>query len=191
MKHKISAILLSGGQGRRFGNRDKGLVPWRGKPLLLHVLERLQVQCDQIIISCNRHVETYRQYGFETVTDDDNDYRGPLSGIKAAQRAVRYPWCLICASDMPLIPSNLVQRLLIPALDNNWQICYPVTADRQHYLPALVRSDILARSAQSLDMGTDSLHGWYAQFSTGCVDFSEIADSLVNINTQESLDSLE
>ena len=35
-----SAGILAGGRSIRFG-REKALVPWRGKPLLRHVLDRI------------------------------------------------------------------------------------------------------------------------------------------------------
>lgn len=191
MKQKISVILLSGGQGQRFGNRDKGLIPWKGKPMVEYVLESLREQSDQIIISCNRNIERYRQYGLETFVDHGSSYRGPLAGIAASSPSVRHPWCLICPSDTPLIPSDLVQRLLIPAIEQDWQVSYPIVADRHYFLPALLRSDILASAEQSLECGISSLHGWYDQFITGTVDFSRQADNLVNVNSPDILEALQ
>ncbi|MBP5113641.1 NTP transferase domain-containing protein, partial [Pseudomonas protegens] len=32
-----SILLLAGGRGSRMGGQDKGLVAWRGQPLIAHV----------------------------------------------------------------------------------------------------------------------------------------------------------
>ncbi|MCG2582034.1 MAG: NTP transferase domain-containing protein, partial [Marinobacter sp.] len=29
----IAGLLLAGGEGRRLGGRDKGMVPWNGRPM--------------------------------------------------------------------------------------------------------------------------------------------------------------
>ena len=37
----VTGIVLAGGQGRRMGGVDKGLVELDGRPMVAHVLERL------------------------------------------------------------------------------------------------------------------------------------------------------
>lgn len=191
MQEHVSVILLSGGQGRRFGNRDKGLLTWRGKPLVEHVIQRLLPQCDQLLISCHRNVEYYQSLRFDAFVDETTGFQGPLAGIQSTFLKVRHPWCLLCPNDMPLIPSDLVARLLEPMLKYHWQLAYPVCNDRPHYLPALLRADILDTSINCLHNGTRSLHRWYQQFTAGTVDFSSQSDAFANINTPEALAALD
>ena len=40
----ITGIVLAGGQGRRMGGVDKGLVELDGRPLVAHVIARLAPQ---------------------------------------------------------------------------------------------------------------------------------------------------
>jgi molybdenum cofactor guanylyltransferase len=40
----ITAIVLAGGRGSRMGGVDKGLQNFRGIPLAMHALMRLQMQ---------------------------------------------------------------------------------------------------------------------------------------------------
>ena len=61
MKNTISAIITAGGNGIRFGG-DKMLASLKGKPLILHTLERFQ-QCqliDEIIILVKK--ENIKEY---------------------------------------------------------------------------------------------------------------------------------
>ena len=36
---RYSLGILAGGQGRRWGGRDKGLIIWRGRPLIDHICQ--------------------------------------------------------------------------------------------------------------------------------------------------------
>ena len=47
----ITGLVLAGGQGRRMGTVDKGLVPLAGRPMVAHVLERLAPQVDDILLN--------------------------------------------------------------------------------------------------------------------------------------------
>ena len=77
----ITGLILAGGAGRRVEGRDKGLIDWQGKPLVQHVALRLRPQVGQLIISCNRNIETYRELADKTVTDSRRDFQGPLAGL--------------------------------------------------------------------------------------------------------------
>lgn len=190
MQEQVSIIVLSGGQSRRFGHADKGLIPWRGKPLIEHVISRLQPQSDQILISCNRNLETYLTLGLETFTDRDNRFLGPLAGVQAAAAAVSHPWCLLCPNDTPQLPDNLVATLLDALKNSNCQVAYPVCGSRHHYLPALIRSDILPGVTAYLNKGGRSLHGWFQEFRVAEVDYSDQADKFANINSPAELTEL-
>lgn len=60
MKVSISAVILAGGQSRRFDYDDKGLLEWQGTALVQYVISRLAPQTDQVIINCNQHVARYQ-----------------------------------------------------------------------------------------------------------------------------------
>lgn len=107
-----SVLLLSGGRGQRLGGRDKGLVEWRGRPLIdwLHAVTRPIT--DDLIISCNRNTERYAAWADRLVQDDSPDYQGPLAGIRAGLAAARHPHLLVLPCDAPLVDDELLQRLL-------------------------------------------------------------------------------
>ena len=44
MEYTISAVILAGGKARRMNGADKGLQLLQNKPLISHVIERLQPQ---------------------------------------------------------------------------------------------------------------------------------------------------
>src|SRR5690606_31281849 len=82
-ERQITGVILAGGRARRMGGRDKGLLPLAGRPMVEYVLEALRPQVDAVLISANRHQAEYGRYGHPVVTDDTDDYPGPLAGMAA------------------------------------------------------------------------------------------------------------
>ena len=81
----ITGIILAGGRSSRFG-RDKGLFPFRGKPLVEHAIDILQPIINDIRISTNQP-ETYAYLGLPMIGDIHQGC-GPLGGMHAALLAM-------------------------------------------------------------------------------------------------------
>ena len=109
---QVTGLILAGGEGRRVGGADKGLLDYRGKPLVAHAIERLAPQVDALLISANRNLEDYLDFGYPVVTDASAERLGPLAGIAAGLRAGTTPWLVVCPCDCPHLPVDLVARLL-------------------------------------------------------------------------------
>ena len=82
-RSEITGIVLAGGQGRRMGGVDKGLVSLAGRPLVAHVLERLTPQVGSIIINANQNLRQYQAFGYRVVADAIGGFAGPLAGLQA------------------------------------------------------------------------------------------------------------
>ena len=50
---RIFGVILAGGQARRMGGADKAFVTLAGRPLIAHVLDRLEPQVERVLISAN------------------------------------------------------------------------------------------------------------------------------------------
>jgi molybdenum cofactor guanylyltransferase len=187
MNTKISAIILAGGQGRRFNHQDKGLIRWQGQPLISHVINRLKPQVDQVIINCNRNVEFYRGFGYPVQRDELPGFQGPLAGIQSCLALAEHPVSLICPCDTPNLPSDLASRLLTELTAQQFDVAYPVCEGRSHYLPTLIRSNLLASLSNYLNQTDRSMKGWYSTLNTVEVDFSTGNGSFLNINKSELL----
>jgi len=107
-----SVLLLAGGRGQRMGGRDKGLLPWRGQPLIAHLHARVRGLGDDLIISCNRNQAVYAAYADRLVGDDSADFPGPLAGIRAGLAAARHSHLLVLPCDVPGIDGDLLQTML-------------------------------------------------------------------------------
>ncbi|WP_124422934.1 molybdenum cofactor guanylyltransferase MobA [Pseudomonas orientalis] len=121
-----SILLLAGGRGQRMGGQDKGLLEWRGQPLIAHLQRLSRPLTDDLIISCNRNHERYAAYADQLVSDDSADFPGPLAGIRAGLFAARHEHLLILPCDVPQIDARLLADLR-------------ATAQRNRQVPVMVR----------------------------------------------------
>ncbi|WP_339464790.1 molybdenum cofactor guanylyltransferase MobA [Pseudomonas sp. EA_65y_Pfl2_P74] len=106
-----SILLLAGGRGQRMGGQDKGLVEWRGDPLIAHLQRKTRPLTDDLIISCNRNRERYALFADQLVIDDESDFPGPLAGIRAGLKSARHPHLLVLPCDVPSIDAALLHDM--------------------------------------------------------------------------------
>ncbi|MDA7727078.1 NTP transferase domain-containing protein [Pseudomonadales bacterium] len=98
-QRKITGLILCGGKGTRLGNKDKGLVPYRGKMLVQHMIDRVKPQVDQLLININQNENEYETFGAPLTTDADNNYRGPLAGVLSAKSKITTEFCFVVPCD--------------------------------------------------------------------------------------------
>ncbi len=106
-----SVLILAGGQGSRLGGRDKGLEPWHGRPLIEWVYRAARPLTDDLIISCNRHLDTYQDYADQLVSDSEPGFPGPLAGIRAGLAVARHRLLLVVPCDCPKLNAELLLTL--------------------------------------------------------------------------------
>ncbi|MBM7454187.1 molybdopterin-guanine dinucleotide biosynthesis protein A [Oceanisphaera litoralis] len=185
----ITAVILAGGQGRRMRGADKGLLALWGKPLVVHLLERLGPQVGRVLINANRNLERYRQLA-PVVPDNDAGYAGPLAGFEAGLFHAPSEWVLFVPCDSPLVPTDLAPRLCA-AIRRHDQIAVVDDGTRLHAATALVHQSLLPSLCNYLDGGDRKLQLWYERHQLVPVDFSDQADAFINLNTEETLQQLE
>lgn len=106
-----SILLLAGGRGSRMGGADKGLVDWHGRPLVAWLQEQVRPLTDDLIISCNRHADSYAEFADRIVMDREPEFPGPLAGIRAGLAVMRHEALLILPCDAPRVDAALIQDL--------------------------------------------------------------------------------
>ncbi|HEX5999379.1 MAG TPA: molybdenum cofactor guanylyltransferase MobA [Hyphomicrobiaceae bacterium] len=111
----VTGVILAGGQSRRMGGGDKGLLDLAGKPMLSHVIERLGSQVDRMVINANGDPARLAGFDLPVVADSVPGFAGPLAGVLAGMRwsranAPAARWIATAAGDAPLLPMDLVVR---------------------------------------------------------------------------------
>lgn len=190
-KGSITAVVLAGGQGSRMSGQDKGLLLFHGRPLIAHVLDGLKPQVGKVLISANRHAETYRQYA-PVVADADGSFPGPLAGMLAAMQVANTPYILSVPCDAPAVPVGLAERLFA-ALQASEGAELAVAHDGFRLQPvyALLSQCLLDDLQTWLAQGGRSVRDWYARHRMVTVDFSDCASSFRNMNTPADQQMLE
>ena len=183
----VAAVILAGGQGRRMGGADKGLIDYRGRPLVEWVLAALAPQIDEIVISANRNLERYAAYGRRVLPDTLPDYPGPLAGVLAALQAVTADWLLVVPCDTPHLPADLVLRLLGAAQLEGVPLAVAEDAVRVHHSCFLVPTGQRDPLAGFLARGERAVRHWQAELSSTRVRFD--AAGFANFNQPDDLKS--
>ncbi|HQR03117.1 MAG: molybdenum cofactor guanylyltransferase [Proteobacteria bacterium] len=182
----ITGLILAGGTGRRMGGMDKGLIPWQGRPLVAHVLQRLQPQVGSTLISANRNIEQYAALGCPVFPDNRPDYAGPLAGIEAGLSVCTTRWLLCVPCDTPLLPLDLADRLLAEV--GHEKVAVATSPDRIHGTFMLCRRDLLPRLTEFLDRGHRKVMDWLEVMDAVMIRFPE-ESAFANFNQPHDLSS--
>jgi molybdopterin-guanine dinucleotide biosynthesis protein A len=198
-REHLTGLVLAGGRGMRMGGVDKGLQTLHGEPLAAHVLKRLAPQCGALLISANRHPDTYAAlgapFGATIVADTLPGFPGPLAGLLAGLRSARSAYLLSVPCDTPGLPTDLAAHLAHAMDTNQADIVTVTTADAQgrvslHPVFALLRTTLADDLAAFLDAGERKVRAWYARHKTVEVSFTD-ERAFYNINSLQELSDLE
>lgn len=182
-----SILLLAGGRGQRMGGQDKGLLQWRGQPLIAHLQRLTRPLTDDLIISCNRNHELYAPYADQLVSDDSPDFPGPLAGIRAGLVAARHQHLLILPCDVPNIDARLLADLrelssrnpLVPVMVRQGEFWEPLLC----IIPIALKSQVEC----AWDAGERSPRNIMLQLGGIALECPANDPRLANLNTPELL----
>ncbi|MCG9597496.1 molybdenum cofactor guanylyltransferase MobA [Vibrio sp. Isolate25] len=178
---QTSWVILAGGQARRMGGKDKGLIELDNKPLIQHVFERLSKQVSDIMINANRNQEIYSKYA-TVIGDEIKDFPGPMGGIHAGLSAANKDWVGFVPCDSPQISMNLVERFCAAAQDD-YDILVAHDGDFQQPVFTLYHKRVLPKLTAFLERGDRKITLLYKECKTRNVDFSDANECFVNLNT--------
>ncbi|MBI5109569.1 MAG: molybdenum cofactor guanylyltransferase [Rhodocyclales bacterium] len=170
------------------GGADKGLQRLDGRPLAAWVLERLRPQVGQVLISANRNLERYREFGCPVIEDITPDSAGPLAGLQAAMKRITTPLLLSAPCDSPSLPVDLGLRLRAALDAAGADLAVPRAGARVHRAFCLTRCELLPRLDAFLAGGGRKLGLWHESLNTIEVDFDDQAEAFGNINSLADLD---
>lgn len=191
MTANITGLILAGGRGSRMGDVDKGLQAFHGKPMVAHVLARLQPQVDTIIINANRNIDTYAAFGHRVVPDAIDGFAGPLAGLHIGMSNATTPLIATAPCDSPFLPLDLVIRLHAALVGNNADLAVAKTFDQAHPVFCLTKTALAPHLHAFLASGQRKIDKWYASLKVVEVSFDDVETAFANINTVDELKSLE
>ena len=191
IRPQITAVILAGGQGRRMGGKDKGLVKFANKPLIQSVIDKILPQVEQVIINANRNTPDYEALGYRVISDAMNNFQGPLAGFMAAMEFVTTKYIVCVPCDGPMLSDKLVERLASQLLEDHADIAVAHDGHRMQPVYVLMSTHLKDSLEQYLLSDKRKIDQWYANHKVTVVDFSDIPDTFININTRQERDALQ
>jgi len=203
--NNITALILAGGRGSRMGGVDKGLQNFKGLPLALHTLTRLQISggVGEIMINANRNLAAYESFGVPVWPDVLADYAGPLAGFLTGLERCETPYLLTVPCDTPLLPLDLAQRLAAALEAEDADIAMAAAPEagqdgqmqvRTQPVFCLLRTELLESLVRFTQGGGRKIDAWTALHPTAVVAFDAPGDdpqAFFNANTLAELQQLE
>ncbi|WP_136246820.1 molybdenum cofactor guanylyltransferase MobA [Halomonas borealis] len=188
-RETLTGLVLAGGQGRRMEGRDKGLEPFAGRPLVCHALAPLNGRVAECLISANRHPEAYAAWADRVIADLETGYMGPLMGLYSGLRAATGDWVVVVPCDSPLLPDDLVARLIAGRGDADIAVAHD--GRRLHPVVALMRRSLVDDLGCAFAAGERRVEGWFGRHAWQAVDMSARAEAFANLNTLDDKRRLE
>ncbi|MEM7718703.1 MAG: molybdenum cofactor guanylyltransferase MobA [Pseudomonadota bacterium] len=184
-------VILAGGQARRMGGGDKGLLQIGDRTLLNLVIDRLSPQVEGLALNANGAAERFKAYGLPVLPDPMAGHPGPLAGVLAGldwAAAKGATHIVTAAADTPFFPADLVPQLMLAAEAEGHPIALSRTMNGRHptfgLWPTALRNDL----RQALDDGVRKVVMWTDSHGTASADFPVHGfDPFFNVNTPEDL----
>ena len=198
----VTALILAGGRGSRMGGIDKGLQNFRGLPLALQTLMRLQLQSEspqEILINANRNLSAYESLGAAVWPDTLEGFAGPLAGFLTGLERCETPLLLTVPCDTPLFPLDLIERLHTALAEQDADLAMAAAREedgqvRPQPVFCLIRVELLDSLVAFTQKGGRKIDAWTGQHRCAIVPFDQPQDAseaFFNANTLEELQKLE
>lgn len=178
----ITGLVLAGGQARRMGGVDKGLVELGGRAMIEHVLDALRPQVRTLLINANRNRDAYARYGCEVIADAHPGYLGPLAGVASALEVVTTPYLLTAPCDSPLLPADLATRLSAALRRDRARIAVAHDGQRQQPVFLLLERSLGPDLQDYLASGGRKIDQWFARHALAEADLSDRREGFINVN---------
>jgi molybdopterin-guanine dinucleotide biosynthesis protein A, proteobacterial len=196
-ERSIVAVILAGGQSRRFGSIDKSLVGLAGRPLIAHVIARIAPQVSAMVVNASGDLTRFQPFGVRVIADEAHGTpaTGPIVGLISAFRALRQSGdvtslVLSLPVDTPFLPTDLVARLASALAGHAAAVSFAATTERDHPIVALWSPEIREATYAVFRQNPEiSLHRMMERLRGKRVVFRGdlSADLFFNVNSPEDL----
>jgi molybdopterin-guanine dinucleotide biosynthesis protein A len=190
-RDEITGLVLAGGQARRMGGVDKGLIEVAGRPMIEHVLAVLAPQVGRVLINANRSLDRYADYGHRVVTDSLTGFQGPLAGVVSALEVTETDFLLTAPCDSPLLAPDLAQRLFEALSGAQADLAVAHDGSRQQPVFLLLRRQLAADLGEFLAAGGRKIDQWFSRHRLAEADLSHRPESFINVNDPDERERVE
>lgn len=178
----IDAIILAGGKGSRFNNKNKGLLVINNKPFATALYNEFKNNVRKIFINSNSNHQEYKTIGIETIRDDKQGYMGPLEGIKTIMRLTDADYLFVIPVDSPKLDQKILQSLKKEAIKNPQKIICCTDGIRKQPLICLIPLSYKKSLESYLSKNNNRVFPWFNQNDPIWCQLSKQKKKILNIN---------
>lgn len=184
----LNIYILAGGKSSRMGE-EKGLIMFRGKPMIQHVIDEVKTINKPIYIVTSN--QAYAKFGYPLIEDYFKEL-GPAGGIDTVLQHSNETKNLVIACDMPFIDTTSISTLI--KVSDSAEIVVPIYNDYPEALFAIYATSIANRWHSTVKNGVLKLSDLLSLFETKFVDGNQMCKLnpklFCNINTKNDLNAL-
>lgn len=177
--------------------RDKGLVEFRNQPLVVHVINALQSQVNDLVLCVHRNKEQYASLSDKVVMDASIEFEGPMAGIVAAlkepalaETIANSTYLAVSPCDVPFLEKDHIARLRSAIEEHDCDVAVAHDGTRRQNLHCLIHAPRCANSLVEFYLdGGRAMHRWFKTVNSTDVDFSDQKKTFYNINSESDLKS--
>ncbi len=147
-ENTFEIFVLAGGKSSRMGT-DKGLMHFRSKPLIQHMLNTLHTLYLPVSLIANNG--EYHRFGLPVYTDIIKE-KGPMGGLLTAMHYTKADAVLLLSCDMPFIEAAAVHQLLNGCRQHH-DITAATAGQRIYPLLAVYKKTLLPEVMKSIESG--------------------------------------
>ena len=141
----LSAVILAGGKSSRMG-KAKALLPFDGKPLITHLVDRLAERfADIVVVAAPDRTLPVLPVAF---VSDEVAHQGPVGGICYGLQAIRGTAAFVTSCDVAFLQLPLIEYLM--SLLKNYDVVVPFWQERLQPLHAVYRQSVVPHLQEQL-----------------------------------------
>jgi molybdenum cofactor guanylyltransferase len=186
----LSGFILAGGRSSRMGT-DKSRLRFGDSTLIESAIRHMRTVTNHVfVVSPRADLARYAPIVHDVYPD-----RGPLGGIHAALASSQHEFNLMLAVDMPLVPAELLEKLVAIAQESRAVVTVPQTSDGLQPLCAVYRKEFAMLAERALRTDDYKIDRLFKQIETRIVNESELGkwgyspQVFMNLNTPDDLRS--
>ena len=137
-------VILAGGRGKRFGGIDESFLVLAGRPLIAHVVGRIDGQVSRLVVNTNSTDVRYRELGAALCPDApiSKPATGPLVGLASVFAEIAAgggasSYVLSVSVDTPFLPLDLTARFSDALREIGTRVAFAASGGRDHPTVAL------------------------------------------------------
>jgi molybdopterin-guanine dinucleotide biosynthesis protein A len=182
-----TGIILAGGKSSRMGI-PKGLISYKGKPMISFSINLLSKYCNRILLSAS--FDTYDHFGLERVPDIKKN-AGPMAGLLSCLKQSNSDINLCLPIDVPEIPTAVIDHLLKSAKENPGKCIVPLTPQAEPLI-AIYPKSVIPVLEKLIAANNYRMTDIFSHFPVKYIPYEEFRlndnqDIFININTRNDL----